>query len=187
MLSHYFVYLAISNDDDRDFIVGLFVEHRNIMFTKANNILHDRHYAEDAVGDACIAFIDKIETLKNMPGPVKRAYIVATVRNIAINYAKKLTRQRVKAMDNPSGILENISSDEPEADAMIILGEQVERVKNVIERLPTQEREAMQMKYFLDMSDGEIASHLEVKADSVRKYLLRARNHALSMMKNEDI
>lgn len=48
-------------------------------------------------------------------------------------------------------------------------------VWDAMRKLPTKEQQIMLMKYFMEMSDNEIAEKVGLAASSIRKYISRAR------------
>lgn len=174
--------MAIENSDGRDFMMRLYDKYYRIMFAQAYEILHEHQYVEDVIGDACLALIDKIEILTQMECPVLRAYVVTTVRNTAKNYRKRLNRQRKRTLDDPDPAFDTLVDEKTDIDSNLLLNEEVERVKKAILQLPESEQRVMQMKFYENLSNEEIALSLGVKAESVRKYILRARRHVLEIM-----
>lgn len=176
------VIMAIENSDDRDFMMRLYDEYYRIMCAQAYEVLQEHQYVEDVIGDACLALIDKIEILTQMERPVLRAYVVSTVRNTAKNHRKRLSRQRERTLDDPDPVFDNMADEKAEINSSLLLNEEVTKVKEAILRLPEAERKVMQMKFYDNLSNVEIGLILGVKAESVRKYLLRARRHVLEIL-----
>lgn len=176
------VIMAIENSEDRDFMMRLYDEYHRIMCAQAYEVLQDHQYVEDVISEACLALIEKIEILTQLECPALRAYIVSTIRNTALNFVKRLSRQRKRTLDDPDLAFETIADEKAQVDSGILLNDEVERVTRAILQLPESEQKVMQMKFYDNMSNDEIALNLGVKAESVRKYIVRARRHILEIL-----
>lgn len=178
------ILLALENDDDRAFVTELYEQHKSIMYKQALNILRSRDHVEDVVGDACLAIIDNILLIRTLSGYILRAYIVSIVRNTAINFIARRDRQQRRAYLADDERLLEVPSDAPDPLSELMWREQVELLMRAIDTLPEHEQEALRMKYLGELSDAEIAAELNIKADSVRPCLMRARRHALGAYNN---
>ena len=166
--------LKIESLDDRAFMAQVYLDHHQLMHKKAAAMLGDPQSAEDVVADACIALIGKIPLIRQMDCYTLRAYIVSTVRNTAINLIARRSRQAGHAyLSEQAPELEDESAEQP-LD-LLIRREDVEALKGAIRRLGQRDRLLLTMKYFDEMSDGEIAGVLGIGVDSVRPCLMRAR------------
>lgn len=180
------VILAIENEEDRFFMQQLYDEYYRSMCAQAYSVLGERQYIDDVISEALIALIDKIQILAQMKRPVLHAYIVSTIRNTSVNFIKRQCRQRNHTVPDPESILETLECSEADPDTPLLIEEDVTHMQKAILKLPDYERRVLQMKYFQDLDNGEIARQLGIKPDSVRKFLLRARRHTLEIMESED-
>lgn len=80
---------AIENDIERDFITDIYNKYYPNMKMQAYNIVRSNEEAEELVHDAFVKLIDKVDTVMNVAPEKLPSYIMATVRNIAINKWKK--------------------------------------------------------------------------------------------------
>lgn len=176
--------LAIDNPEDRAFMMRLYEDYHRLMHAQAYRVLQDRQHIDDVISESCIALIGRIAILTQLDCPALRAYIVTTVRNTAINYGKQLTRKRRHTVGDPDIAFDSLPEDSDEIDAGLLLREEVEHVRKAILQLPAAEQNVMRMKYYGNLSNEQIAHSLGIKAEGVRKYLLRARRHVLEIMES---
>lgn len=166
---------AIENDEDRWFMQQLYEQYKRLMISIIYIHLRDKQYVEDVVGEVCVALIDKLQTLQSLPVQAQQAYVVLTAKNRAINYSKKLAHQQAHNIGNPDIIMETSTSTDNRPDTYILFREQIAAAKRAISRLPEKERLYMEMRYIQELDISEISKMLDVKEDSIRKTLLRAR------------
>ena len=131
---------------------------------------------DDIVSESCVALIQNLDTLKKLSDGVLRAYIVTTTKNKAIDFARKKQRERNKILHMDEASMEEIA--EPVSfDRKISVQQDIDMVKQAILALPERERETLRLKFFQHMDDGQIAEILGVEENTVRRYIMRGRNH----------
>ena len=171
------IFLLIENEDDRLFLEGVYMEHHGLMYAQALKITRNSQEAEDAVSEGMLALIKKIDLLRTLPCNKLRAYVVITVKHMALN------RYKQKKQENVAGdiAIEDLAGN-GSVDENLLSQAGIEQVKNAIAALPQREKDIMLMKYFRELSDAEIAEEMGVKEVSVRVHLSRARKHLAQVL-----
>ncbi len=170
--------LSCNSDDDRAFMTELFLNHRQKLLAYAFSICHDKEQSEDAVQDAFVSLIRIIPRLRAMEDEHLSGYLLITVRNAVYSLYRKKTRI-VNA----------------EADACIELptnmeifprtGYTYQDLMEAIPKLSEKDQVLLQMKYFLHQKDAEIAKQLEIKENSARVMVRRARQRLVQVLTEE--
>lgn len=171
------IFLLIENEDDRQFFESIYVDHHRLMYAQALQITRNGQEAQDAVSDAMMALLKKIDLLRSLPCNKLRSYLVITVRHQAINLYNR--KKREQPMDD-TVLTAFPGTDRVEDGLMEQSG--VERIKEAIALLPPREKEIMLMRYFREMTDEEIAAEMGIRAVSVRVHLSRARKHLADLL-----
>jgi len=143
---------------------ALFVEHRQGLIRLALLLVGDQATAEDVVQDAFAGLHRRWHDLRDPAGA--RAYARAAV----VNAARMVMRRR--ALIRRIGV-----PHEPpiwSAEAAVMLGEDHREVMRAIQRLPQRRREAVILRYYLDLGDTEIAQTMGISEVSVRSTISRA-------------
>lgn len=179
------VILAIENDEDRLFMQRLYEDYHQIMYREARRILHGDDAADDMVNDACLSLIGHIETLRSLDICKTRAYVVSTIKHACFNYIKKRNRQNKYAFLDAEDTLMKMQSEEPPVDERLIRDTEIEELMAALRMLPEKEMYLLEMKYFSQMPDDEIALVLGIKTASVRYYLTLARRRAFEIIAKE--
>ena len=175
------VIMAIESDDDRAYMTDLYRQHRALMMKITWKYTKDLSEVDDIVSESCVALIQNIDTLRKLSDSALRAYIATVVRNKAIDLARKKQREQSKILHMDENILEQIA--EPISfERKISVQQDIDMVKQAILALPERERETLRMKFFLQLSDSQIAERLGVAENSVRRYIIRGRNHLKAVL-----
>lgn len=173
------VILAITSDEDRDYMEWLYREHHRLMYKAAFEHCQDLEEIQDIVSDACVALINKIEKLRYLEKAELKLYIFTTVKNTAINHYRK-RRRLDKRFFHLSEEASSQVSDGFDVVRQIELEEELRQVMQIIGELPEKEQTIMLLKFSVGLPDVEIAEIVGLAPDSVRKYVGRARERIKS-------
>ena len=181
MLFPFFFLLTLESDEDRLFLEQLYQEYHRLMYVQALQITRNSAEAQDAVSDAILALLKKIDLLRTLPCNKVQAYVVITVKHMAIN---RYHRARREGPGWEDGLEETPAPARTEDQLLEQAG--VERIKNAVLSLPAREKDIMLMKYFRTLTDEEIAGELGIRPVSVRVHLSRARRHLAELLQKEE-
>lgn len=176
--------LSIGNEDDRAFMVRLYVDYRWLMYKVALSIVREPPLAEDMVSQTLCEMIDNLEKIRAVDCCKLRGYIVSFVRNVSVDFVRKRDRQ---------GKYFFLTGEEAEVaaedsvDENLIRTAEIDALKRGLARLSENDRLLLTMKYFDGLSDEEIAARLGVAKASVRTYLMRARNRLCQRLKEDEL
>lgn len=169
------VILAMPAGEDKDFMEGLYRKYHRLMYATAWKYVNESSAVEDIVSDSCVALMKKIPTLLTLDHNKTCVYIVSTVRNTSINALNKQSHLNQVFSSGDDEFVESLP-DGNDFVQKIILEEELAMVMRVIESLPEKEQMIMKMKYSMGLSDEVIAERVGLSANSIRKYVSRARN-----------
>ena len=176
--------LAIGNEDDRAFMVRLYVDYRWLMYKVALSVVREPQLAEDMVSQTLCEMIDNLEKIRAVDCCKLRGAIVSFVRNVSVDFVRKRDRQ---------GKYFFLTGEEAEVaaedsvDENLIRTAEIDALKRGLARLSENDRLLLTMKYFDGLSDEEIAARLGVAKASVRTYLMRARNRLCQRLKEDEL
>jgi RNA polymerase sigma-70 factor (sigma-E family) len=137
-------------------------------------MLGDRVAAEDVVQDAFLGLY------RNWDGLTDPAKALAYLRSAVLNRCRNALRQRNR--DTRHGVTpQNVES----AEATVLIGEENQRVLAAIRALPDRQREALVLRFYLDLSQDETARVMGISAGTVKSATSRAVA-ALGRMLRED-
>ena len=138
------------------------------MLRVAMDVLHDRDAAEDAVHDAFLGIARHMDTLSRLQEDEVRHYVLRAAQNAAIS---RLRRQKAELpLENAAAVAEE------DFFALLCAGEDAEELLAVMAQLPTAYRDALYVRYVMELPLREAAEMLQVKPETLRKQAARARD-----------
>jgi RNA polymerase sigma-70 factor (sigma-E family) len=126
-------------------------------------ILGDRQAAEDVVQDAFCNLFRRWDRLSHLEGA--EYYVRVSV----LNACRSVLRRRAVRSRR---VLHELPA--PSVEAAVLGGEERAELIRAVDRLPRRQREALILRYYLDLPDDEIATLMGVGASTVRSTTHRA-------------
>jgi len=125
-------------------------------------LLRDQALAEDVVQDSFVAVHQRWHRIDQGNAP---AYLAQTV----VNRSRSALRHRgVVARHRPEPL-----PDAAPADREVLASESRDRVLDALAGLPTRQREVLVLRYYLDLSEREIAKALGISQGAVKSHASR--------------
>ena len=175
---------AIENDGDRSLVEELYTNYYALMLRKAQSMVRDRQAAEDVVEAVMLRLIERIDLLRGCNRASLRSYLVACVRNEAIDRMRRAGR--TQSLDEAEERLRQLPDESPRAEAGLIREAQIQAVVRALEALDDRERLALRMKYYDRMTDAAIAKLFGMSRSGIRKVIDRARQHVGARLRKEE-
>jgi RNA polymerase sigma-70 factor (sigma-E family) len=129
-------------------------------------MLGDRCAAEDVVQDAFLGLY------RHWDGLADRGNALTYVRSAVLNRCRNAMRQRGQRDRHDRQAPGPMASESAEAVALI--GEEHQQVLAAIRALPDRQREALVLRFYLDLSEEEIARSMGVSRGTVKSATSRA-------------
>jgi RNA polymerase sigma-70 factor (sigma-E family) len=143
------------------YLADFYREHRLSLVRLAVLLVGDQETAEDIVQDVFARLHRKWR-----PGVTTLAY----VRTCVLNGSRSLLRRRAVA----SRRVEQVGEPADSAEAAALLGESRRETLRVLGRLPRRQREVLVLRYYLELSESEIAEVMRIGQSTVRSTAARA-------------
>ncbi|MBW3129798.1 RNA polymerase sigma factor [Hymenobacter profundi] len=158
----------------------LLERHKSRVFTTIMLIVRDEDVADDLVQDT---FIKAIHTMKsgryNEEGKFS-SWICRIAHNLAIDFFRREKRSPLLNLDTTSHAFNSLSLAEEGAEAQLTREETYARLRELIQDLPTAQKEVLIMRHYGDMSFQEIADATGV---SINTALGRMRYALINLRK----
>ncbi len=126
-------------------------------------LVRDVETAEEVVQDSFVAMHGRWRTLRE---PEKA---LAYLRQTVVNRSRSVLRHRGVAARN----VPPVDRDHPGADEAALATERRGRVLDALGALPGRQREVLALRYFLDLSEAEIAESLGISRGTVKSHASR--------------
>jgi RNA polymerase sigma-70 factor (sigma-E family) len=126
-------------------------------------LVGDPETAEEVVQDSFVAMHGRWGSLREPENGL--AYLRQTV----VNRSRSVLRHRgVRRRHTPAP-----ADDLPGADADVLAAERRDAVLEALRRLPGRQREVLALRYFLDLSEAQIAETLAISRGAVKSHASR--------------
>jgi RNA polymerase sigma-70 factor (sigma-E family) len=126
-------------------------------------LVRDVETAEEVVQDSFVAMHGRWRTLRD---PEKG---LAYLRQTVVNRSRSVLRRRgVEARHTPAAV-----PDHPGADEDSLVAERRREVLDALRALPDRQREVLALRYYLDLSEADIATTLGISRGAVKSHASR--------------
>lgn len=171
------------NADDKTFFDAFYEKYKKFMFHTAKKYVDNQQDLEDMVHDSVVRLMKNIPTLRQLLHAESVKYIMLTVKSVYLDNEKICKKDDLIFMNDEemeaimAKQLQNTRSDQD-----IIARLAVQKLKRI---LPARDWLLLEAKYNLGLSHQEVGALLNVKPDSVRMLLHRAREKAKQILGEE--
>jgi RNA polymerase sigma factor (sigma-70 family) len=137
---------------------ALILRHKDKLYTSILFLVKDKYLAEDIFQDVFIRIIDTMrggrytEEGKFLPWAMRIAH------NLCVDHFRKVKRTPTIKTGDDKDIFEVLNFAEDGADTRMIKQQSHDRVREMLDRLPEDQREVIILRHYADMSFKEIAS-----------------------------
>jgi RNA polymerase sigma-70 factor (sigma-E family) len=129
----------------------------------ASLLVDDRETAEDVVQDAFVKLHRRWLLLRD---PDKA---LAYLRTSVVNGS----RSRLRRRRTERAFVEPLAADHPSAEHTVLRAADLQAVGDGLAALPRRQREVLVLRYYLDLSEAEIAGSLGISRGSVKSHAAR--------------
>lgn len=179
------VYLSLIDDEpSRTLFEQVYLSHVHTMIHVADQILHDRMLAEDAVHDAFLHILDHLDKIEEADCTRTRSFVVLITRNVAISRYRKQKRHAESNLDEYADYL---AADQPDPETALLEKDNYQEVLTRITSLNPALADVLALRIAFGYSDDEIAHLRGITPNNVRVRLHRARRSLTLEMQKEDL
>lgn len=156
---------TVADGYELDRLEGLYREHYRSLVRLAAILVDDVTTCEELVQDAFVA------VLRRSGGWAEADKAGAYLRSVVLNHARShLRKQQVRRR-----WLRSVDPPSPEggADRAALLDAETTEMLTALRALPERQREVLALRYYLDLSEAEIAATLGISTGSVKTHAHR--------------
>jgi RNA polymerase sigma factor (sigma-70 family) len=141
-----------------DALEALVLRHKDKLYTSILFLVKDKYLAEDIFQDVFIRIIDTLrggrytEEGKFLPWAMRIAH------NLCVDHFRKVKRTPTLKTGDNKDIFEVLNFTEDGVDTRMMKRQSYDRVREMLDRLPEDQREVIILRHYADMSFKEIAS-----------------------------
>jgi RNA polymerase sigma-70 factor (ECF subfamily) len=176
----------IAKGDDSAFKT-LVNRHQTSVLNLIYRFIGDRTQAKDLSQEVFIRVWQAAKTYK--PEAKFRTWIYRIATNVCFNELKSARRRRLFQFrrsneDNERSIEETFTDDSPTAEDLLLEKERNHQISDALQSLPDNQRMALVLKRYDDLSYQEIAQVLGCSVSAVESLLVRAKRTLQEKLKN---
>ena len=164
--------------EEKAFYEKLYLRFSRLMYASARKYTENREDAEDVVQSAMERLLGRYDTLSALSENALAAYIIYTVRSVAINRSKQPAEPGAFSDDELPG---EESAEEAVMDRLL-----VEQLAKSWRLLPEKDR-LLSQRYMLGCSTEELARYYGCSMVSIRVRLHRARKKARELLSENEL
>ena len=174
-LDRYQTWLRIERAAD-EAVYALYREHYKSLVRLAAMLVRDTPTAEEVVQEAFVAMHGGWQRLED----TEKA--LAYLRQAVVNKARSVLRHRVVVEKN----LQNPPPDMPSAEHGAFTLLERDAVVKALRKLPERQREAIVLRYYLDMSEADIAAAMGISRGAVKSHTARGMAALRAALEEEE-
>lgn len=157
--------------ESQRFIFKLFYQR---VYRSAFFIVRDNHLAEDVAQETFIKLFQNIHKMEGQDHITK--WLGVTTTNTAIDFLRKVKRTKETGLNE--GTIDQTNYGQQSSNQVEKIFEEkimVEAIKEEINKLPPEFQQVVLLRYEYDMKIKEIAEALDIKENTVKSRLMRAK------------
>ncbi|WP_127130753.1 RNA polymerase sigma factor [Pseudoflavitalea rhizosphaerae] len=145
-------------DGDLYALETLVLRHKDKMYTSILFLVKDKYLAEDIFQDVLIKIIDTIRSGRYTEEGKFLPWAMRIAHNLCVDHFRKVKRTPAIKTSDDRDIFEVINFTEDGADQKMMKRQSYDRVRQMLDLLPDDQREVIILRHYADMSFKEIAS-----------------------------
>lgn len=149
---------------DEDALMALHRQYANLVYSVAYRVLNDQMAAEEVTQDTFMRLWNKSYTFDPTKGRFI-TWLLTVTRRLAIDVLRQRQRREPRAgllfMDEDPGLWENILSVDGSGDLR-------RNLQSVLNEIPSEQRDLIELVYFYGMSHNDIAESLKLPLGTVK-------------------
>ncbi|MFZ9661986.1 MAG: RNA polymerase sigma factor [Chitinophagaceae bacterium] len=132
--------------------------HKDKIFTSIMLLVKDKYLAEDIFQDVFIRIIDTVRNGKYTEEGKFLPWAMRIAHNLCVDHFRKVKRTPTIKNSENHDIFEVLNFSEAGTDQKMMQRQSHDRVRQMIDMLPSDQREVIILRHYADMSFKEIAS-----------------------------
>ena len=177
---------AYIQGDDKAFET-LVKRSKSKVFTTIYLIVKDRYIAEDLMQEAYIKAIDVIKSGRYNEEGKFLPWILRISHNMAIDHFRKARRYPTIVLEDGSKVFNSFDFAEDSIEEQQMKADQVENIREMIKKLPDEQREVLVMRHYEDLSFQEIADQTGVSINTALGRMRYALINLRKMLNKQEI
>lgn len=162
----------LETEEERSRFLSLYDNHKDRMYRVAMRYLHNSSDAEDAVHEAFLQIADDRAKVFDVAPNKRAAFLNILIRNISV---KMFNKSNEVVITDPHEFYEKVGYKEISLEDSIVSKISRQELVDYILSLPEGMRDAMYLKYVVELPNSIIAQRLGITENALRQRLFSGR------------
>ena len=145
-------------EGDSNALATLVNRYKDKIFTSIYLLVKDKYLAEDIFQDVFIRIIDTLRGGRYTDEGKFLPWAMRIAHNLCVDHFRKVKRTPTIRNGEDKDIFEVLNFSEDSAETVMMRRQSHDRVRDMLERLPEDQREVIILRHYADMSFKEIAA-----------------------------
>ena len=145
-------------EGDSSALETLVLRHKDRLYTSILFLVKDRYLAEDIFQDAFIKIIDTLRGGRYSDEGKFLPWAMRMAHNLCVDHFRKVKRTPTIKTGEDQDLFEVLNFSEDSMEEKMVRRQSHDRVRNMLDQLPTDQREVIILRHYADMSFKEIAA-----------------------------
>ena len=145
-------------EGDSSALETLVLRHKDRLYTSILFLVKDRYLAEDIFQDAFIKIIDTLRGGRYSDEGKFLPWAMRIAHNLCVDHFRKVKRTPTIKTGEDQDLFEVLNFSEDSMEDKMIRRQSHDRVRDMLDQLPTDQREVIILRHYADMSFKEIAA-----------------------------
>ncbi len=172
--------IALYRQGDKNALSELIRRHKDKIFTSIVLLVRDQYLAEDIFQETFIKIIDTLGTGGYTEKGKFLPWAMRIAHNLCVDHFRRIKRTPVVRTGEDKDIFNILPFAEPCAEEVMIRRQSHETVRQMLDRLPPEQREVIILRHYGELSFKEIADATQV---SINTALGRMRYGLINLRK----
>lgn len=145
-------------EGDSSALETLVLRHKDRLYTSILFLVKDRYLAEDIFQDAFIKIIDTLRGGRYSDEGKFLPWAMRIAHNLCVDHFRKVKRTPTIKTGEDQDLFEVLNFSEDSMEDKMIRRQSHDRVRDMLDQLPADQREVIILRHYADMSFKEIAT-----------------------------
>ncbi len=150
--------IQLFTDGHLEALEALVIRHKDKLYTSILFLVKDKYLAEDIFQDVFIRIIDTMRSGRYTEEGKFLPWAMRIAHNLCVDHFRKVKRTPTIRNSEDKDIFEVLNFTDDSAETAMMKRQSHHRVREMLERLPEDQREVIILRHYADMSFKEIAA-----------------------------
>lgn len=150
--------IHLFSDGNLDALETLVLRHKDKLYSSILFLVKDKYLAEDIFQDVFIRIIDTMRSGRYTEEGKFLPWAMRIAHNLCVDHFRKVKRTPTIRNGEDKDIFEVLNFADDSSETKMIKRQSHDRVREMLQRLPEDQREVIVLRHYADMSFKEIAA-----------------------------